>query len=146
MSFFYGALHLYLPSSHQLMLLPTQLLRQGDRSPVSFAVQKFRLQIPLRPCITPIEIFASQAQQLRLPEETNTNLPGANSLNNAPTVPALSTAGAAGLVGRENPPRVFPEQGWISLCLWELLWDGERCTWKRSMDRSSSWKAHLSCQ
>lgn len=124
----------YLPSSHQLMLLPTQLL--WARGQVPCLLYSSEIQAP-----NIFETLCNIHRKFCFPSPTAPATRRGKyefawcqfaALSNAPTVPALSTAGAAGLVGRENPPRAFSEQGWISLLLWELLWDGERYTWRRA--------------
>lgn len=131
-----------------IMLLPTQLCRQGDRSPVSFATQKFTFQIPLTPCITSIGSFASQAKQPLLSEEE------ANTICLVPIRCSEQCSQSSTPEHSWNcwscrerkPSQSVPRAGLDPPCAPEELWDGERSTWKRSVDRSSSWKAHLSCQ
>lgn len=89
--------------------------------PVSFTAQKFWLQIPLRPCITPVGSFASQAQQPLLVRGGKYEFARLScfawclltALSDALALPALSKAGAAGLVvgGRaQSLPRAELDQ------------------------------------
>ena len=79
--------------------------------PVSFTARKFRLQIPLRPCTTPIGSFASQAQRPLLVRGGKYEFARLScfawcllaALSNAPALPVLSKAGPAGLIAGESP-------------------------------------------
>lgn len=118
--------------------------------PVSFTDQIFRLQIPLRPCITHRKFcFPSPVA----PASERRQIPLCKVVVFCPLVPISCSEQCSDTPSPEyswscwshsrEKPSTFPEQGWIRPL---LLWDKERCTWRRSVTGSPSWKAHLACQ